>query len=48
MVGLALAVALAAYSFAAPWVSFATFMPATLLMIAWLFLTGRRLGALSR
>ena len=48
VVGLGLAVALAAYSFAAPWVSFAAFMPAVLLMIAWLFLTVRRLGALSR
>ena len=42
-VGVALAVCLGGYSFLAPWVPFVGFVPAIVLMIAWLPLVGRHL-----
>jgi len=42
-VGVALAICLAGYSFIAPWVPFVGFVPAIILMIAWLPLVGRTL-----
>lgn len=45
LVGLGLATALAAYSFVAPWTGFMGFLPAIMLMIVWLWLSARRLGA---